>query len=145
MRSDTKQCLLFEVVCYGRRWYRCLYDGIGVMFRWSFRVRLLFVDSRTSVRPVRNGHAIQAVMETVVRSGRDRHKCTLLSVRSTGASAPASRGGITDRPIKRAGWWRPTQRKCMTAAVSDNIRNGEVEWRGNSEEPGWYHFQKRDG
>ena len=34
---------------------------------------------------------------------------------------------------------------CMTAVVSDNIRNIEVEWCGIGEEPGWYHFKERDG
>ena len=115
---------------------RSLHNGVGVMFPWSFQVRLLLVDFSTSVRAVRNGHALRAVMEMVVRSRRDRHRSTLLSVLSTGAPTPASREGITDRSIKREGWWRPTQRKCMTAVVSDNIGNGEVEWCGIGEEPG---------
>ena len=34
---------------------------------------------------------------------------------------------------------------CMTAVVSDNIRSEEVEWCGIGEEPGWNHFQERDG
>ena len=81
------------------RWYRSLYDGIGVMFPWSFRVRLFLVFSSTTVRAVGFGDALRAVMEMVVRSGRDCHECTLLSVLNTGAPTPASREDITDRPI----------------------------------------------
>ena len=69
------------------------------MFSWSFRVCLLLVDYSTFVQAVGNGLALRAVKEMVVRSGRDRHKCTLLSVLSTGAPTPANREGITDRPI----------------------------------------------
>ena len=33
----------------------------------------------------------------------------------------------------------------MNAVVLDNIGNGEVKWCGIGEEPGWYHFRRRDG
>ena len=69
------------------------------MFSWSIRVCLFLVDSSTSVRAVGNGLALRAVKEMVVTSGRDRHKCTLLSVLSTGAPTSENREGITDRPI----------------------------------------------
>ena len=84
-------------------------------------------------------------MEIVARSERVRHKCILLSVLRTAATTPATRAGMTDRPIQREGRWRPTQRKCMTTVVADNVGNIKVEWYENSEEPGWYHFKERDG
>lgn len=85
------------------------------MLLWSLRPRSpLLVGSMKSIQTVGYGRVLRQIKELLAKSGRNRAKCTLLSLLMEGATTLAARIGTSDRVFQKEGWRRPNAYKAYT-------------------------------
>ena len=72
---------------------------------------------------VRYGRVLRAIKEVVAESGRNPDEFALHSLRIGGATTLAAGGDISERVIRREGWWRSDAYKVYTRNnIEDSTR-----------------------